>query len=349
MCKISIIVPIYAIQKKYLIECIDSLVHQTLQDLEIILIDDGSPDECGMICDSYASKYSEIIAVHQNNEGVSCARNRGIALATGKYILFVDGDDYIAHDACEKLYAQMETSGAEILLYGHICKNEYMEVEHRLGKDIFFPKEKISELQKAILNPAGELLKIAPAGTVGKMYRLDFLRKYNLKYIPGVKRMQDNLFCLYAYQHAHRIFYYDYLGYCYRINGDSVCNKYNPDIFEILENALREFEAFVVNQAPYLKPYYYCKVVSVLVTEYLHLYFRNSNNPYSAHKRKREFRNLLLRKPYAEALKEVNLSLLSPRLKISTFFLKFHLFGVWWFLLDLEEFIHIHLKITTRI
>lgn len=349
MCKISIIVPVYAVREEYLVECIDSLVHQTLQDFEILLIDDGSPDECGTICDRYASKYPEIIVVHQDNQGVSCARNAGIALASGKYVLFVDGDDFIARDACEKLYAQMETCGAEILLYGHICKNESMEVEHRLGKDMDFSKEEISELQKVILNPGGELLNIAPAGTVGKMYRLDFLRKNNLKYIPGIKRMQDNLFCLYAYQCAGKVFYYDYLGYYYRINDESVCNKYNPDIFGILENALREFEAFAVNQAPYLRPYYYCKVISVLEMEYLHLYFRNSNNPHSAHRRKKEFKSLLQRRPYAEALREARLSLLSPRLKISTFFLKYHLFAVWWFLLDLEEFIRKQFKINTKI
>ena len=94
MPKVNVIVPVYDVEK-YLSRCIDSILNQTLSDFELILVDDGSPDNCGQICDSYASKYNRICVIHQENQGVSVARNVGVALATGQYIAFVDSDDYV--------------------------------------------------------------------------------------------------------------------------------------------------------------------------------------------------------------------------------------------------------------
>ena len=100
---ISIIVPIYNVEK-YLSICIDSIVHQTFKEIEINLVDDGRPDKCGIICDSYASKDSRIVVIHKKNGGLSSARNAGIDIAKGEYLMFVDSDDYVEPDFCEKAY-----------------------------------------------------------------------------------------------------------------------------------------------------------------------------------------------------------------------------------------------------
>jgi len=92
--KISVIVPVYKVES-YLHRCIESIIHQTHKNLEIILVNDGSPDNSGSICDEYASKDERIIVIHKKNEGSSCARNAGLDVATGNYISFVDSDDYI--------------------------------------------------------------------------------------------------------------------------------------------------------------------------------------------------------------------------------------------------------------
>ena len=92
--KLSIIVPIYNVAL-YLRKCVDSLLAQDITDYEIILVDDGSPDECPQTCNEYAEKYDNIKVVHQENAGLSAARNSGIAVAQGDYILFVDSDDYL--------------------------------------------------------------------------------------------------------------------------------------------------------------------------------------------------------------------------------------------------------------
>lgn len=92
---ISIVVPVYKVEK-YIRECIDSILNQTLKDIEVILVDDGSPDKCPNICDEYAHKDSRVIVIHQKNQGLSSARNNGMKIATGKYLAFVDSDDIIS-------------------------------------------------------------------------------------------------------------------------------------------------------------------------------------------------------------------------------------------------------------
>lgn len=341
MVKVSVVVPIYKIKQEYLEKCIESVTCQTLKDIQIILVDDGSPDHCGQVCDSYAEKDDRILVIHQANQGVSVARNAGIEKSIGEYVLFVDGDDYLANDACEKLYERMKESDDDILLYGHKCVNENEEVSHLLGRDIVFDKEGIVELQKVILNPSGELLKIAPAGTVGKMYKRSFINENQLRYIPGIRRMQDNLFCLYGYQFAKKISYYDYPGYYYRINGDSVCQKFNPQIFEIMEEALVEFDKFIQRYAPELRPYYYCKVISILCGEYMRIYFRHPDNHKRKKEIKRELKDLIINERNREALDKVNFKNLPTRIKVIAFFLEHKLVNSLWFLLDCEKRIRI--------
>lgn len=339
MNKVSIIVPIYKIEERYLIECLDSLISQTLKEIQIILIDDGSPDKCGVICDEYAKKDTRITVVHQANQGVSCARNKGITLVDAIYMLFLDGDDILAHDACEKLYNKMNECKTDILLYGHRCFDDFGGSNHLIGQDINFSADGIRNLQKVILNPVGDLLTIAPAGTVGKIYRSSFIIDNDLKYIPGLRRMQDNLFCLQAYQVAKSVYYYDYVGYFYRINPNSACNLYNPKIFQILENALIEFKYFIRNSAPELDKYYHCKVITVLENEYMRLYFRNKNNPKERKVLKAEFHSLLQNTQYVEAVNKVKISLLSPRLQIITLLLRGKQIELLWLILDIEDFL----------
>ena len=115
---ISIIVPIYKVEK-YLEKCIESIINQTYSKLEIILIDDGSPDACGEICDEFAKKDSRIKVVHKKNGGLSDARNTGIQNATGEFFLFVDSDDYISHAMVEILYKTIKKHDADMVVCGY--------------------------------------------------------------------------------------------------------------------------------------------------------------------------------------------------------------------------------------
>lgn len=120
---ISVIIPVYEVEA-YLHKCIDSVIGQTYRELEIILVDDGSPDNCGDVCDEYAAVDSRIKVIHKQNGGLSDARNAGLDAASGEFIGFVDSDDHIEPDMFECLYQALYTSGSDISICNHIIDNE---------------------------------------------------------------------------------------------------------------------------------------------------------------------------------------------------------------------------------
>ena len=128
---ISIIVPIYKVEK-YLDRCINSILNQTFKDFELILVDDGSPDRCGDICEEYAKKDKRIKVIHKENGGLSDARNAGLDIATGKFIGFIDSDDFIHKDMYMILYDAIIKSKSDISQ----CKFKYFSKEDELNKNI---------------------------------------------------------------------------------------------------------------------------------------------------------------------------------------------------------------------
>ncbi|MDQ1143763.1 glycosyltransferase involved in cell wall biosynthesis [Bacillus sp. SORGH_AS 510] len=120
--KVSVIVPIYNVEK-FLSKCIETIINQSYKNLEIILVDDGSPDRSGEICDEYAAKDKRIKVIHQKNSGVSSARNAGINAATGDYVCFADGDDYLMPDYVEYLMDLAVRNDADISLTTDMFSN----------------------------------------------------------------------------------------------------------------------------------------------------------------------------------------------------------------------------------
>ena len=114
---ISIVVPVYKVQD-YVLECLESIAAQSYKNLEVIVIDDGSPDDAGAICDDFAKQDKRFHVIHQKNAGLSAARNRGLKEATGEYIAFVDSDDSVAPEYIEKLYASICEAGSELAVCG---------------------------------------------------------------------------------------------------------------------------------------------------------------------------------------------------------------------------------------
>ena len=112
---VSVIVPVYKVPE-YLKRCVDSIRNQTYTDLEIILVDDGSPDECPAMCDAMAKEDKRIIVIHQKNGGLSAARNEGLNKSSGEYIIYIDSDDYIKNDMIEKLLSAAEKFEADVAI-----------------------------------------------------------------------------------------------------------------------------------------------------------------------------------------------------------------------------------------
>lgn len=129
MIKLSIIVPIYGVEQ-YLRKCVDSMLAQDIVNYEIILVDDGSPDNCPQICDEYAAAHKNVRVVHRKNGGLSAARNSGIEVSRGEYIMFVDSDDYIEQNVLKGLLAQIERDKLDVLRYNFRNVNEKNEEFH---------------------------------------------------------------------------------------------------------------------------------------------------------------------------------------------------------------------------
>ncbi|MBP3412413.1 MAG: glycosyltransferase [Oscillospiraceae bacterium] len=128
MPKFSFIVPVYGVEE-FLPKCVDSMLAQTYEDFEILLIDDESPDRCGQICDDYAARYPrKVRSYHQKNGGSGMARNYGISLSEGEYLIFVDSDDYISSDLLADLHAAMEKQPAELYLFGAVVERDGKQI-----------------------------------------------------------------------------------------------------------------------------------------------------------------------------------------------------------------------------
>lgn len=185
---VSIIVPVYKVPEQYLRQCIDSLTSQTLEKIEIILVDDGSPDQCGKVCDEYAKQDERIRVLHKKNEGVCSARNEGINLATGKYLSFLDGDDWIEKDTYRSV-----VDIAEEKSYGLISWNHYYNKEPEFDDNIprtSMPEEQfiydkkaiIERLQYDFITPEYDIRKYgtnlgAIRGVWGKLYVTEVVKK----------------------------------------------------------------------------------------------------------------------------------------------------------------------------
>ncbi|MCR5736906.1 MAG: glycosyltransferase [Eubacterium sp.] len=153
--KISVIIPVYKVEK-YLNKCIDSILEQSLKEFEVILVDDGSPDNCPLICDEYAKKDQRIRVIHKKNGGLSDARNAGLNVAKGQYVAFVDSDDYIAPKMLEILYCNITSSCADLAICNYVKVAEKGCLEESSKYEISEKKEyNQNEFMEEILKPYG--------------------------------------------------------------------------------------------------------------------------------------------------------------------------------------------------
>ena len=148
--KISVIVPVYNVTEEYFKVCIDYLIEQTLKEIEIIVVNDGSDEQLTGYYQSYCKKDTRINYIFQKNSGVSVARNAGIGAARGEYLVFVDADDWIEYNTCEQVYAYAKAQNLDVVLYGYFSNYINKELVRVLkdSEQISFGKEK---LQLAIL------------------------------------------------------------------------------------------------------------------------------------------------------------------------------------------------------
>lgn len=193
MAAISIITPVYKVEK-YIDRCINSILNQTFSDWELILVDDGSPDNSGVICDDYAKKDTRIKVLHKANGGVSSARNLALAYATGEYVTFVDSDDWISPECLTTCMNEMRTNGVDILQFGFHKINHEGDIHYTrvLGSDVLSVDEYV-EFDKFNLCAAGSIIKSS------------IIHNNCIKFIEGIKYAEDQLFLYNCMLYVSRI------------------------------------------------------------------------------------------------------------------------------------------------
>lgn len=244
---VSVIVPVYNTEESYLSKCVDSLLGQTLEDLEIILVDDGSTNSCGKICDEYSKLDSRVVVIHQENAGVSVARNKGINIASGRYVTFVDSDDWCDASVLKNIAEVAEKSGADIVLFGGCLNRIGTDGKERI-REIHLNSEKVKKkefLLEACCFPRNheEDFILAP---YSKLFRKDFLKKENLCFPQGVVYGEDRVFTIKAFYGVFSVTFCDEIGYHYRINNENqATSRYMPKLTESFERQLRLMRDFI--------------------------------------------------------------------------------------------------------
>ena len=212
---ISIIVPVYKVER-FLVKCIESVLHQTYKNIEIILVDDGSPDSCPQICDEYTAKDARVKVIHKENGGLSDARNAGLNEATGDYILYVDSDDYIELDACEKLAEGILSEEVDFVVGAakEINGNKILYQRHSNIEPFKIYQSNIFIIESIKANEW-----FAPAWL--NLYRKEFLLSNKLYYVKD--RIYEDIQMLpRLYTAANKIVYVDYAFYNYVIREGSI-------------------------------------------------------------------------------------------------------------------------------
>ncbi|WMJ89809.1 glycosyltransferase [Anaerocolumna sp. MB42-C2] len=248
---ISVIIPVYMVEN-YIDECINSVINQTYTNLEIILIDDGSKDRCGEICDEYAIKDSRIKVIHQSNGGLSKARNAGIDIATGDYIGFVDSDDYIEEDMFEFLLQLAISNNADISICGTYNKDLHLSSTYK--EYCYTPKEAIKTMlaEKKFNTSAWD-----------KLYKRELFTE--IRYPEG--KIYEDLATTYKLFHkASKIIYNSKPKYYYRMNSESIMNRsFNLRNMDLLDASIELIE-FVKIEYPSITITAYNRLVRYCVS-----------------------------------------------------------------------------------
>lgn len=251
--KVSIIVPIYNVEQ-YLKTCVDSLIHQTYKNIEIILVDDGSTDNCPQICDEYKENDNRVQIIHKTNGGLSSARNAGINGIAGDYAMFVDGDDWIDSDTVEYLVRSVTSSvnNVDCLLFSYVKeRNGKSESRHIFDTDrVFSPKEGNDLIYRRLFGPLKEDMRHPEkldylSSCCMKLYKTTFIRQGEPFSNEYVGTGEDGLFNIYALYKAEHYSYIDKPFYHYRYNPSSITSVYKKGFDLLWDNLFYEYSVFI--------------------------------------------------------------------------------------------------------
>ena len=341
--KYSIIIPIYKIDEKNLRVGLDSHINEIPEYAEIILVDDNNySDVCGYVIDEYAKKYPFVKALHQVNQGVSVARNLGLANANGEYIIFSDPDDWLHENFFHVVEeAISKNPNSDIILFAAFVNYKEKEVVNSFWMESATFKGKQKELLQLQLIAKGVTPYFPPEIGVGvpwaRVFKKALLDRHQLIFLPELRRMQDNIFNMYAFEYANEVVYIDEPIYHYRKNQESATNKRNPKVIYLFDLVNKEVESFIkqFNKSEIFSDALHIKRL-IGVNSYYKLYFQFATSLGEKIENQKEYHELLSRKEYATSLRNVKYSYLLLKEKVFISILKTKRLSLLAFLQKLE-------------
>lgn len=280
---ISVIVPVYRVEK-YLERCVKSILSQTYKNLEVILVDDGSPDQCPAICDACAEKDVRVKVIHQENKGLSGARNAGIDAASGEYLAFVDSDDYVSPHFIEELYQLLQDTGCAI---GQ-CRFSYVKGDGLVEEgDSAFCIYRGESLMEQLYGPEEKATCFVVAWN--KLYRAELFKETGIRYPEG-RIHEDEATTYRLFHEAKKLAFLDRALYGYYTeNGGSITSVFSAKRLQWLTAHEERIAFFKKNGYEKLLPAAYRKLCDACIT----FYFRCTEQVKDAEELKKELRKRL--------------------------------------------------------
>ena len=252
MPKVSVIVPVYKVEK-YLKRCVKSIQNQTLEDIEIILVDDGSPDNCPRMCDEFAASDSRIRVVHKMNGGLSSARNAGLRVSTGKYVGYIDSDDYAEKDMFERLYNCAEEHQVDFVMadYWLVSNGTRREKTLDIREGLYTKEDIIREIYPMLIMREcvdyGPLLSVCHC-----LYNAEFVKSNNLYFDEEIKWSEDCIYSAILGYLANSFYYLKHeCVYNYVQNENTITTTFKPAAWGVYCRMNEKLRAFFDKREDY--------------------------------------------------------------------------------------------------
>ena len=329
MCLVSFIIPVFNLTEEEVATCLSSVAKQTLSDHEIIIVDDGSNNGIEKYCDTLGREYGAKV-IHQSNQGLAVARNSGMESARGKWLVHVDGDDWVDSELVESIKRFDESTNADILVWGYVIKNGRRRQELLLKNKVVFETDYDTLRECAlcsILDYDTSFSALALNTSWAKAYRHEFIKKNGLYYDSALRRAQDAVYNLNAFNRASRVEYIDKALNYYRNDNVSLSRGFNPKTYDYLRLTATAVERFVSeNNVPERVK----EASAVFIERCFRMInvqcFQHKDNPLPYRERKRLFMRGIETDPFKKAFSN---SPIRPGMvnRITDFLYKHKLFG----------------------
>ncbi|MBQ8805587.1 MAG: glycosyltransferase [Bacteroidaceae bacterium] len=327
---ISIIIPVYNVEK-YLNRCMESVVNQTLKNIEIILIDDGSPDNSPQLCDEWGRKDSRIKVVHKVNEGLGLARNTGMEVATGKYIAFIDSDDYVEPKMYEKLYTKAISNNADIVYCGYklgLDDGTFTDKSDFNEEKTFENKNDIENLSINYFYPQnGHLMMMSVWHSI---YKREIIKtKF---FSERIVVSEDLHFQISAILNSKKIIYIPDSLYYYCYNKDSLSHSFSINKFYNIQNLISLLLSIYPNKKKYVYKYFFNFTLNII--RLLH-----GNKTLKTYEKINHLKNIYKVAIWREVKRETNNNMYIKHHKIVFMILGHNLFWLFYFLTLFDYYI----------